>query len=1130
MARRRHPHRAGRLDQVVAYLGLPLVLLSFITLAVWHSLIVPITQGEDELAHFRYLSFIAETGRLPLNPAERAQAWYRSDWPPLYHLLVGAVVSPLDTTQPHLKDVGESPRRRLVGQIFYPRLIIYTADSNWPWQGAILAWHLGRFLSIALAAFALLFTYLTALEFAEAINNEQLTFNNEQLTINNPPTLQPSNPPTLQPSNLPTFQPSNLPTLQPSHLPTLQPELFALAVTALLAFTPRFIFTSAMLSDDSLFVLLSSIFIWLFLRAWRGDDRWGLYAGLGLVLGLSIATKYSTGLWPLLVIPLVWWRARQVGWTWTPAVGRLAIAWGGAAVGCGWWFGWVLYHFNTIRQDGWLYGLLSPVLASGPDVSMRRVFDFLGGGDFTGSLRPGAVSEGSLAGWWVYLFQTFWGVPILEVDPLFPWVYLVVLGVVLAAGVGLWQFWRRAAALTRVSLGVLALVVALLFPFPILRFFLTYNILETGQGRHLLYPAAQAIPILLMVGLFALLSRSASPAAAALQPKTRPSPFSILHSQFLILTIPLLLLAWSGFQLRTMIQTYPDPLPVQTSTFDPAVIPQPLKHDFGDGVRLLGYDFQADPDQAIIELTLFWQALAPVDENYRTRVQLIDQNGEARFTWLSHPLNGLYPTRAWDTGDIIRDTLSLPLAGVPAAQYDLELTLLPEAGETPLPEPLSFIQFDLGRAQPIAAASSLPGGGQYRLWFEAQPLRQRQTLALSWTGLGEASPEWGLIDPHGTVHPPVALAEATAIFIVDPAWPSGAYRLSLAREAVAGAAPLTVATDARQFGLPPDLATDPAWTPVEANFADKIKLLGYRLPTRRLEPGGGLPLTVAWQSLDSVLPDALTFAVLLDADQQPHGSVDRYPAGYYSPILWASGEVVLDSFGVPIAPSVPPGIYHLHLGLYQLAEGQPQSLALSQDGQPTETTAIVIGPLKVGGPPPELVTTNPTPQVTLNQDFGGQITLLGYDLEVTPTNDDLGQTPNPQLTMNNEQLSNQSPPPSTPPPLHPSNPPTSTPPPPHPAPPPPPPPPPPHPPPPPPPPPPTPPPPPPPPPPFHPSNLPIFPPPPSTSPSTGAPTRLRLPTTPPSSTCAMPPTRTWPKKTRPRPAVATQPVCGRPAR
>ncbi|MCB0227056.1 MAG: hypothetical protein KDI02_25380, partial [Anaerolineae bacterium] len=169
---------------------------------------------------------------------------------------------------------------------------------------------------------------------------------------------------------------------------------------------------------------------------------------------------------------------------------------------------------------------------------------------------------------------------------------------------------------------------------------------------------------------------------------------------------------------------------------------------------------------------------------------------------------------------------------------------------------------------------------------------------------------------------------------------------------------------------------------LEANFADQIKLLGAALPNRRLEPGGVLPIDLAWQSLAPVLPDAVTFAVLLDAEQQPFGSVDRYPAGFYSPMLWADGEIVPDSFTVPVRPDAPPGIYHLHLGLYQLEDEQPESLPLIHDGQPTASSAVVLGPFKIGGPPPDLVTDNPTPQFIVNQTLGDQITLLGYDLEV----------------------------------------------------------------------------------------------------------------------------------------------------
>ncbi|MCB0168178.1 MAG: glycosyltransferase family 39 protein, partial [Anaerolineae bacterium] len=980
-----------------------IVLLVFLTLAILHSLIVPITQGEDELAHYRYISFIAQHARLPINAAERQQAWYRADWPPLYHLLVGWTVSGLDTTRPHLKDVGESPRRRLVGEIFYPRLIIYTEDANWPWQDGILAWHIGRFMSIGFTAVALIFTYLTALELSQVARSLHRKKQNHQ-----PPQ------PLINPPNHPPTQPTNQPTTQLYKLPNSinSPTLFATLTTALLAFTPRFLFTSAMLGDDSLFILLSAAFIWLLLRAWHGDDRWWGYIVMGLLLGLSIATKYSTGLLPLAIIPVVWWRVEQDALSWRQAAGRLAVSWLSVIVGASWWFGWIGYYFNTIAEDDLVFGLLSPLLASGPDVSMRRVFAFLGGGEFTGALRPDAVTGGSFGAWWLYLFQTFWGVPILEQDIFSPWAYLIVLGFCLLSLIGLWRLWRLADTQLRVAIGILILIIALLLPFPILRYFLTFNILETGQGRHILYPAAQAIPVLLMLGWLTFIQGKAKAEAKAhnLQSTPRTTHY-VLRTTFYVLP-PLALLTWSLLQLTLMTRTYPDPLPVQTTTFNPASIPQPLKQNFGDDIQLLGYDFQPDPDQAIINLTLFWQALNPVDENYRTQIQLVDPQGQPHFTWLGHPLNGLYPTRAWERGDVIRDTLPLPLAAVPANPYNIQLNLLREAEDIPLiAEPFQFIQFNLGKAQPIPQASTLADGLEYRLWLAGDPVRSRQTVALTWLPEPDVTPAWRLLGPDSVMRSPVAVGDATAIFIVDPDWPSGDYHLQVGDTKTEPL--LTVATEARQFDLPPELAENPNWTPLEANFADRIKLLGAALPMRRLEPGGVLPIDLAWQSLAPVLPDAVTFAVLLDAEQQPVGSVDRYPAGFYSPMLWANGEVVPDSFAVPVRPDAPPGIYHLHLGLYQLADEQSESLPLFHNGQPTDSSAVVLGPFKVGGPPSDLVTDNASPQFIVNQTLGDQITLLGYDLEADsrqssadsrqPTADSHQQSPSPQPT---NQLTN----------------------------------------------------------------------------------------------------------------------------
>jgi hypothetical protein len=170
--------------------------------------------------------------------------------------------------------------------------------------------------------------------------------------------------------------------------------------------------------------------------------------------------------------------------------------------------------------------------------------------------------------------------------------------------------------------------------------------------------------------------------------------------------------------------------------------------------------------------------------------------------------------------------------------------------------------------------------------------------------------------------------------------------------------------------------------PLEANFANQVKLLGYTLGANRAEPGGGIPLTLYWQGLDWMGHNYTIFTRLLAADQTSHGGRDRLPQEGYSTLYWAPGEIVVDPFGVPVDVDAPAGVYYLNVGLYQEVNGQAVSLPLVRNDQPIETASVTIGPFKIGPTPPGWTVPAAKPQVSLAQPFGDvpNLTLLGYDL------------------------------------------------------------------------------------------------------------------------------------------------------
>ncbi|MCB0165455.1 MAG: glycosyltransferase family 39 protein [Anaerolineae bacterium] len=202
----------------------------------------------------------------------------------------------------------------------------------------------------------------------------------------------------------------------------------------------------------------------------------------------------------------------------------------------------------------------------------------------------------------------------------------------------------------------------------------------------------------------------------------------------------------------------------------------------------------------------------------------------------------------------------------------------------------------------------------------------------------------------------------------------------------------------RQYEVPP------ISVPVEANFDDKLLLLGYDLPARRAQPGETIPLTLYWQALSRMNQTYVIFTRVLDARQQRWGGYDRWPQETANTVLWHEGEVVIDTFGIPVDADAPSGVYTIDIGLYDDADPMGSPLPILHDGQVTGQNSVRLGPVKIGGPPPEVLASAEAvaPDVALTVPLGTPpaILLRGYSLEpldgalkIKLTWESLSQTP-----------------------------------------------------------------------------------------------------------------------------------------
>jgi len=98
----------------------------------------------------------------------------------------------------------------------------------------------------------------------------------------------------------------------------------------------------------------------------------------------------------------------------------------------------------------------------------------------------------------------------------------------------------------------------------------------------------------------------------------------------------------------------------------------------GETVRLMGYAVTPTPVSSgdILQLTLFWECVQPMDDRFKAFVHLVDARGNIIAQRDSEPVGGGHPTTSWNPGESIVDPYGLlVLPGTPPGEYLLRVGL-----------------------------------------------------------------------------------------------------------------------------------------------------------------------------------------------------------------------------------------------------------------------------------------------------------------------------------------------------------------------------------------------------------------------------------------------------------------------
>jgi hypothetical protein len=233
--------------------GFVVILSLYVALALVYGVTIPIFETPDANGHYAYIHELTEGRGLPVQgtPSGARVTGYVASHPPLYYTLCAVLTSWVPDDVDLQQWTWRNPYQTMgdASRTVNKNRLVHTESERFPWHGTPLTMHIARLVSTLLGTLVVLATYGIALE------------------------------------------------IFPDR------RWLALGATALAAFNPMFVFTSARVSNDAAVAAFGSLTIWGAVRlAVKGLSRKGLVL-TGTALGLAILSKLS-GVVLAAIVPL----------------------------------------------------------------------------------------------------------------------------------------------------------------------------------------------------------------------------------------------------------------------------------------------------------------------------------------------------------------------------------------------------------------------------------------------------------------------------------------------------------------------------------------------------------------------------------------------------------------------------------------------------------------------------------------------------------------------------------------------------------------------------------------------------------------------------------------------------------